>query len=207
MLGLLDSIESYWAFPGGHRFERARRLFDAGDFPRLARLVAAINQALVTDSYRSGASWRVAEGEDEGDDREFTAEEITPTRPYFEVLVVDDMSAEQEAALREELRKLRRPEDEFIYELVVVPSFDDAVVAALFNFNLQACVIRRRFTRHSRRDLTPLSRFVEITGDEDLMGRAPHERAQMLGDRSAGSGRRSTCTSWPRCRWRTSPGG
>jgi len=99
------------------------------------------------------------------------------------VLIVEDMTAEQETALREELRKLRRSEDEFVYELVVVPSFEDAVVAVLFNFNLQACVIRRRFTRHSRRDLTPLSRFVEITGDEDLMEHSPDERAQMLGDR------------------------
>jgi len=78
LFALLDPIESYWAFPGGHRFERARRLFDAGDFTRLtrlARLVAAINQALVTDSYRSGVPWRVAEGEDDGDDRKLTTEE------------------------------------------------------------------------------------------------------------------------------------
>ena len=50
----------------------------------------------------------MAEGDEDRDDRELASEKITPTRPYFEVLVVDDMSVEQEAALREELRKLRR---------------------------------------------------------------------------------------------------
>jgi arginine decarboxylase len=182
----LDSIENYWAFPGAARFERLRRLFDNGDFTRLAPQVRSVNQALVTDSYRSAQAWRGPGSEENAEEAESAAAEpssAATTRPYFEVLVIDDLTADQEAALREELRKLRRPEDEFIYDIVVVPSFDDAVVAVLFNFNIQACVIRHRFTRHSRRDLTPLSRFVEVRLDEELMERTPVERAQMLGSR------------------------
>jgi arginine decarboxylase len=34
-------------------------------------------------------------------------------RPYFEVLVVEDMSDQQERALREEMRRWRRPDDPF----------------------------------------------------------------------------------------------
>ena len=44
--------------------------------------------------------------------------------------VVEDMTEAQERALRQELRAWRRPDDEFIYEIVVVPSFEDAVIAA-----------------------------------------------------------------------------
>ena len=40
------------------------------------------------------------------------------------------MTDEQERSLREELRRWRRPDDPFVYEIVVVPSFDDALMAA-----------------------------------------------------------------------------
>src|SRR6185312_11722191 len=71
---------------------------------------------------------------------------------YFEVLVVESMTEEQERALRKEVRGWRRPDDEFVYELVVVPSGDEALIAARLNVNLQAVVIRRRFSHQSTRD-------------------------------------------------------
>ena len=37
---------------------------------------------------------------------------------------------------------MRRPEDAFIYEPVMVPSVEDALIAILFNHNIQAVVIR-----------------------------------------------------------------
>ena len=43
------------------------------------------------------------------------------------------MTEDQERALREELRRWRRPDDQFRYEIVVVPSFDDAVIAVRLN--------------------------------------------------------------------------
>jgi hypothetical protein len=53
--------------------------------------------------------------------------------PYFEVLIVTPIGPREEAVLREELHRLRRPTDQFVYEIVVVPSFEDAVIAVLFN--------------------------------------------------------------------------
>ena len=45
------------------------------------------------------------------------------SRPYFEVLVVENKpNLKQQQKIREEMRKLRRPEDPFIYELVWVPT-------------------------------------------------------------------------------------
>ena len=65
---------------------------------------------------------------------------------------MEDLSEAQERSLREELRRWRRPDDQFVYEIVVVPSFEDAVMAARLNFRLQACVVRRRFAHRSRHD-------------------------------------------------------
>jgi arginine decarboxylase len=187
LLDVLAPMEVYWAFPGVQTFQHARRLFGAGKYDRLARLIAAINRALITDSYRNGGQWSA-----EHLDREplNSADGLSPehnreTRPYFEVLVVDDMTGAQERTLREDLRRLRRADDAFVYEVVVVPSFEDASMAVLLNFNLQACVIRRRFVHHSRHDLSQLGSFFEERSDHQLIDSPPEERAQMLARRIA----------------------
>ena len=59
-------------------------------------------------------------------------------RPYFEVLVVDRISPEEEDAVRSSMLGMRREDDEFIYDVVFVPSCEDAIIAVLFNHNIQA---------------------------------------------------------------------
>ena len=66
----------------------------------------------------------------------------------------------QERALREELRKWRRPDDELAHELVIVHNVEDALIAGRLNYTIQACVIRRRFAQRSGRDLSALSQFI-----------------------------------------------
>src|SRR6185436_19530280 len=46
---------------------------------------------------------------------------------------------------RETFRRLRRDEDHFVYEPVVVGSFEDAILAVIFNYNLQSVVIADGF--------------------------------------------------------------
>jgi arginine decarboxylase len=121
-------------------------------------------------------------------------EEAGRDRPYFEVMIVEDMTEQQERALREELRRWRRPDDAFIYEIVVVPSLEDAIMAARLNFRLQACVVRRRFARRSNYDTSSLAQFVDSTVAEDVMERSPDDRAQILARPWPGSGPSSTCT-------------
>ena len=187
LLDVLAPMEVYWAFPGVQTFQHARRLFGAGKYDRLARLIAAINRALITDSYRNGGQWSAEHLDREplnGADA-LSLEHNRETRPYFEVLIVDDMTGAQERTVREDLRRLRRRDDAFVYEVVVVPSFEDASMAVLLNFNLQACVIRRRFVHHSRHDLSQLGSFFEERSDHQLVDSPPEERAQMLARRIA----------------------
>ena len=102
-------------------------------------------------------------------------------RPYFEVLVVEKMTDAQERALRKEVRAWRRPDDEFVYELVVVSSGDEALIAARLNVNLQAVVIRRRFSHQSTRDLSTLAEFVDTRVSDELADhQSPDDRAQIL---------------------------
>ncbi len=179
-LGVIGPIERFWAFPGTPAFLKLRRLFTAGKYDRCAALAAGLNRALATESYRGGQAFDQAAEDGAYDPLLPLSEQARTDRRYFEVLVIEDMSEEQERSLREELRRWRRPDDKFVYEIVVVPSFDDAMLAARLNFKLQACVIRRRFARRSRYDLSLLGPLVNMPGSEDLMDHSPEERAQVL---------------------------
>ena len=180
LLEVLGSIERFWAFPGAQTYREVQRLFAAGEYDRLAAVVSRANRALVTESYRDGQAWDMRSGDDAYERDSHPAKQFGSDRPYFEVLVVEDLTEEQESSLREELRRWRRPDDQFIYEIVVVPSFDEAVMAARLNFRLQACVVRRRFAHRSRHDSPLLAQFAGIDGAGDLMDHTPDDRAQVL---------------------------
>jgi arginine decarboxylase len=178
LLNTLGPMERFWAFPGPHSFLVMRRLFATGKYDRLAGVVSGINRALVSDRNHGDQAFDVA-GQDEAYARD-GAEPAGVDRPYFEVLVVEDMTEQAEHALREELRHWRRPDDPFEYEIVVVPSFDDAVMAARLNFKLQACLIRRRFAHRTRHDPASLVQFAGDSAADDLMEHPPDDRAQIL---------------------------
>ena len=74
-----------------------------------------------------------------------TAGERRAQRPYFEVLFVNNQPAARWPALAAELRRLRRPEDAFVYEPVFVGSFEDAFCAAEVNPAIAAVVIAEGF--------------------------------------------------------------
>ncbi len=185
LLAELSTLEPYWAYPGSPQFARVQRFFTAGNYDKFAQAVARINRALTTESYRSGDVENA--GADDldmfpADPRQLEQQQATQRdRPYFEVLVVEHMSEDQERALRSEVRRWRRPDDEFVYELVVVSSGDEALIAARLNVNLQAVVIRRRFSHRSIRDLSTLAEFVDNEVTHELADhQTPEERAQIL---------------------------
>jgi arginine decarboxylase len=185
LLARLSTLEPYWAYPGSPQFARIQRLFAAGSYDKFAQAVGQINRALTTESYRTGDVDNA--GVDDldmfpSDPRQLEHQPAAQRdRPYFEVLVVEKMTEDQERALRSEVRKWRRPDDEFVYELVVVSSGDEALIAARLNVNLQAVVVRRRFSHQSTRDLSSLAEFVDTAVSDELADhQTPEERAQIL---------------------------
>jgi arginine decarboxylase len=180
LLDILGPIERFWAFPGTQAYQKVRQLFAGGHYDRCAALAARLNAALATDSYGGGQVWDSTAPDDAGDRDAHPTDHARADQPYFEVLVVEEMGEEHERSLREELRRWRRPDDPFVYEIVVVPSFDDALMAARVNFRLQACVVRRRFAHRSRYDLSSLGQFVSTAEPDELMTHSPDERVQVL---------------------------
>ena len=88
-------------------------------------------------------------------------------------------------SVREELRSWRWSSDQFAYELVVVGSAEEAIIAARLNANLQACVIGRRFATAARHDVSSLADFGDSRIAGDLADLAPGERYQILARRLA----------------------
>jgi arginine decarboxylase len=166
----LATIETYWAFPGRAAFDHMRRQLEHGNFKDAAHLVRRAARALTSGAYRRRhvpLSLEEADGEDMEDESTLPIEARALSRPYFELLVVDDLSENQERWLKSSLYRARRPEDPFIYEAVVVPSIEDALIAILFNHNIQAVLVRPGLTLKSQNDLPILTRYLNRIGDDE----------------------------------------
>src|SRR5258706_2063847 len=95
-------------------------------------------------------------------------------KPYFEALLVTPAERNSWPELRNQLRRLSREQDEFIYEPVLAGSFEDALLATILNTNLQSVVIHEGFPCSSQYSLPVLrehlTRHTRIDGAE-LAGR------------------------------------
>ena len=85
-------------------------------------------------------------------------------RPYFEMLVVSPGAADRGPQQVAELRRLRRPEDAFVYEAVPVGSFEDAVCAILLNPVIACVTIYEGFAYASRHDAPALRNVLAAAG-------------------------------------------
>src|SRR5215475_3600666 len=181
VLGLLDPIEHYWAFPRRHQLLELHELLARGEYDQLRKLAAGITRTLAQDTHRTSLP---AGGDHEPGEQ--AGERAGPGQPKFEVLVVGDMPPDEEEALRQGLLQLRRPEDHFSYEIVVVPSFEDALIAVLFNVNLQACVLSQGFEIASGHELGAVRHFFSDLTPDEVDGLPASERILLLGERIAG---------------------
>ena len=156
LLADVAALEEYWAYPGSRLMASVAEALREHNAAVFARLVGKISMALVTGSYRHDTG--VWDPMEEGEGR--VLDVLPPDvqtgethKPYFEVLVVTPTTRAGGNGRAHELRRLRRPEDSFIYEIVHVGSFEDAVLGAIFNTNVQAVVIYDGFPFRSRHDM------------------------------------------------------
>ncbi|MDC1198841.1 aminotransferase class I/II-fold pyridoxal phosphate-dependent enzyme [bacterium] len=175
----LAAIEYYWAFPGSAAFDHLRRLFEHHNYNDLAFAVRRILRALTSGAYRRRSiplEREDLENEELEDEALLSPEARALTKPYFEVLIVDDVNEHQERWLRSSLQRVRRTEDQFTYEPIIVPSLEDALIAILFNHNIQAIVVRPGLTLKSNNELPILKKYLNRVGEEeDVDALAPED--------------------------------
>ena len=163
-LRALETVEMYWAGFGQRYVQAIRELIDAGEYRAALDRVTPVMQRL------RGAGSLDEQPRDADQLPPGTADEnleLAPdSRPRFEVLIVDEMSPADRDALKTEMVRMRTDADGFVYDLVIVPSAEDALVAALTNPNLQACVIRPGFSTRSKQALSrDLRRSIELAAE------------------------------------------
>jgi len=144
----LAIIEPYWAFPGINAFDHLRRLFDHDNLEDLSFSVNRITRALTTGAYRRRRIplERDSIDQDEHDDEAMlTPEARALTKPYFEVLIVDDVTEQQERWLKNNVQNMRR---------------------VLFNHNIQAIVVRPGLSLKSKVDQPILNRYLDRAGGQ-----------------------------------------
>jgi arginine decarboxylase len=164
----LAVIERYWAFPGMAAFEHMRRQFDHGHIDEVAFAARRVTRGLGTGAYRRRHIPLERGGrEDEQEEEALLPPEARAlSKPYFEVLIVDDVNEHQERWLKSNMVSMRRSEDAFVYEPVVVPSLKDALIGVLFNYNIQAIVVRPGLRLESDVDLPILTKYLDRAGGE-----------------------------------------
>ncbi len=163
-LAEMAPTEEFHAYPGHQLMNALRDRVAENDARATASLARRITRALLTRSFRQNPSDWEAHEDDEG----VAADVLPPAlgranahRPYFEVVVVTGAPAARWPALRAEWRQLRRPLDGFIYELILVGSFEDAFCATVLNPDLAAVVIHEGFPFQSRHDAPILRALTE----------------------------------------------
>ena len=164
----IELLEEYHAFPGNRLLAALRDRLEEDSFSAqsFASLVRRISAAIVTRDYKHDASeWETDDGGDVPVDLlPPTLGQAVVRRPYFEVLVVTPSPMARWPHLVSEMRRLRRPEDSFIYEIVPVGSFEDAICAAVLNPDLAAVLMYEGFPLRSRHDVPVLRELLAAHG-------------------------------------------
>ncbi len=173
----LETLEQYYAFPGLSALRELKKRLEAGEYAALAHDVNACVRSLVSDAYRESS----AHNEEDTAPESPSAIQAPKARPnYFEVLFADGFSAEESEQLHQQLEKLRSDEDAFVYQSISAGTFQDAVMAVLFNPNIQAVVIRYGVPFASKNQLGQLQTFVQRLKDYPYQDRSEHELGLLL---------------------------
>ena len=154
---LLETLEQYWAFPGISRLSNLKQCFERKEYGAFSNSVSEIVRELVSRTYRTKKA-RVQE--ENGTRNEAPPTEEENINHYFEVVVVDDIADDDVRRLRTNLAEISDNSDDFQYDTLVVKTFQDALIALQFNFNIQAVVIRYGIPYKSSNNLSQLKPFV-----------------------------------------------
>ena len=157
-------LEAFFAYPGPRLMAVTEQALTERNAGVAVRLIQHISTALLSGAYRhDSAAWDPLQEEGAARAADLLPPDLaggTGYKPYFEALIVTPTDPAHWERARHDLTRLRRADDAFTYEIVQVGTFEDAVLATICNFNLQAVVIRDGFEFRSRHDVPVLRDFL-----------------------------------------------
>ena len=165
----LHALEMLHAYPGKPLMDALAADLEAGRKDAFIALVGRISFSILARYYKEDPhEWDLPGGSqafvDDGNAHGAN------DRPYFEVLVVAPDAGPRVTRNLQLLRHQRQKEDEFIYEPLLVTSFQDAFCAVAANSNICAVAIFEGFDFASQQPVPQLERMMrdlDMHQDED----------------------------------------
>jgi arginine decarboxylase len=181
LITALKGVESYYAFPGLSRLVKLENHLDRFEYTALANLVTETTRELVSESYRRRPDFLREDVDSMGAVEEHEQGEGL-RKNYFEVLFVEDMSERDENDLKQKLKELQDPNDQFAYGVVVQRSLQDALIALTFNYNIQAVVIRYAPPFRSKGISEVIKPYIQNVLEIDLSENPEKSLGPIIGD-------------------------
>ena len=176
------SIERYFSFPGAPLVGGIIKAVKKGELKATSNQIDEIVYLLVSDDYRTHPELITEKFNDtltgEGNKNKLSGDS---KKNYFEVLYVEDISSKEEAVLKNKIKELINPNGSLTYDLVVQPSFQDALICLFFNYNIQAAVIRYAPLRSSANITNLIKPFIQNVLKIDLTTVSDAELGPLLG--------------------------
>ncbi|MFT9410105.1 aminotransferase class I/II-fold pyridoxal phosphate-dependent enzyme [Acetobacter fabarum] len=171
----LDEVERFFAYPGAQLLERLKSCLSDDDNKAFLRLAQRISTTIVSRKYhRDASAWNMDDHDDEPLNRLPQAITHLKSTPYFEVLSVVPHARSRWPLIQEEARGVRRAEDDFIYQPVIVGNAQDALTGILLNPDIGAVVLYEGFTAQSLTENPLLAAFQSVIdfstiGDDETL--------------------------------------
>lgn len=174
----LKVLEQYWAYPSKNYLQKLIAQHTRKEYTAFANSVSDTLRNIVSESYRGELK-----NEIKIDDKR-TKEEAKQSRDkqgYFEVLLIDNFPESEESEVKLRLQNLRTAEEKYIYEVVVAKNFQDTLITLLFNYNIQACVIRYGVPFASKNTNTIIKPFITSVLNIEYKNSTETELGVLLG--------------------------
>lgn len=178
----LKIIEQYYAFPGIERVEEIEAAYKRMEYKAVSNRVIDTVRLLISDAFRSHPDL-LREGNSVENDLEQDELDLGERirKNYFEVLVVEELRPQEIKALKDKIKYLNAGEKDIRYEVLVQSSFQDALITLLFNFNIQAVVVRYAPPYRSKNLNTLIKPFVQDHLATNYSGREEAALGPLLG--------------------------
>ena len=142
----LTPVDRFWTYPGRGVLLKLEHYLAREQYALISQLVNNCCYHLCTGRFRQQiyspflSNLEQLDRPELHEDRQLVGATITPAIPYFEVLILHPLPDEYEMLYRQQLAAFKSVHDEFIYDIVLVDSAEDALTAVLANTDIQACI-------------------------------------------------------------------
>jgi arginine decarboxylase len=181
LMHVLSGVESFFAFPGKERLRKFEAAFALREYTSLSNMASETTKHLLADSFKSNHEFIDFDEQNLNSAEDYEQQNAIRIN-HFEVLFVDNISDQEETNLSLSLKALQSLHDKFTYGVVVQRSFQDALIALLFNHNIQAVVVRYAPPYLSNLITPTIEPYIEEVTKLDFSNKPETDLGPILGD-------------------------